>query len=744
MEAIFIKEALKIIEDLNQELLSSDCISNCNIQRLDKFSDLPLDCLDEIQSYIDNSDLYEKKFLFMHLRELVLKDVPLSCKLRREKAYDYACVARDLGIYEITCAITTELLKREYYSTEIDQSIWKYRYLYARALRGVGQPENALEQYFLLLKESKGDFLLEAKALLMIGKAYHSNFWRLSFYEFFVKAALKRLKKEQGSKDISEFKAKEIMRVMGITLDAFANLKLERHIVINGMSPDEALFYDLAKIWEKSISITNKVGKYESDSRVRCRRAYAQFLLSEKTEYKDEAYNIYVETVSNISSLNLRGLAVREGYLADMLIEYGNLEKAEQKLIQACEYSEKLSDWRTYAKNQIRLSKLWQKRRGIDRNTVLSSLDAAERALSRTGEPQFPELLVDVYMERANFHKANGEHDEARVELLNAVNVLIKLEKELSSFEQALLSSNNCFGLVNYFNSLLTTKEYKRVQKAMDSDFRLLARLQNKLLGNISRQYSFLKEEAVKKKSLLFWYEMTIGQGHHLTSTIKNLKDDIVYDLENIGKEVDGIDHAKLISFKDKYSTRLSSLKNSISSQSHSMSSLEIKFVDVASVVTDVCNYWRPIFSAEGVEVQFDFHRATDEKLFELQCVPGVLEMIVAELIQNSYKAIRSSQVLEHKGIIRLQVAWKLKGKGEIDYGVLLCSDNSGRYSELEHAYSDSSNNRNGEGVTLIKLFFSKFQAKPFLHQGNDGRSTIEIRVERGDKARGRSLKSLH
>lgn len=612
-------------------------------------------------------------------------------------------------------------------SSSVDEII-AFRLQYARAYRGIGDVQNAFLQYAFALKEANGDRYLEARALLMIGKTYHTYYWRLGLYESFVVAAINRLKGELNSKQIEKDRVKKVERLLGIAYDSRANLVYERHRSLSNVLESEEVLETLSKWWDKAEKYTVKSGRTNSLNRIKCKRAYATFYLATTEEGKANAFGAMDSVVNNTRSENIRGLAVRYFQLSDMLIEFGNFDLAEIRLSSALKYSERLSDWRTYVKCKIALAKAW--RLTGQYNESLLALDAAERALKYTGQT-LPELLVEIFIERFRLYSRDNDYIRASIEIKKGRAVLDSLVDSFYANNASIhLASPNSLrvpaNIKSIFNKTLTDTEYRNITKSGD-DFRLLAWLQKRLLSMIEEQQELAKDHSARKMSLLFWQDMAVGQGHSVTSSIRIMKEQISERLTNIkvGSDIENR--------SDRYEEVLRHLidefdllSSEIKSRSSRLESDEVVFSSVFELFNRVVNEMPLGGNRARIPISVSLVNQGD---FEIRCVPAIFEMVASELIQNALKAL-SKNNRNSSGYVHINIGWLTSGVGGLDKGVIQVLDNAGGAITLKQSWDDL--RQSGTGLNQIKLFFGKYASNYEISEAYNQDTILSISLASG------------
>ncbi len=653
-----------------------------------------------------------------------------------QRNFQLSRLANNLGFYFLSrdiCQNTLNFIgKYNEVSSDLVRSILLVK---ARAFRGLGEYNRAIEVYGnLLLKQSNNEELEKAYLLLYMGKTAHNHLWRAGFYKYLTQFATKRLEllKISESDPTSNLQKK----YLAICLDSQAMIGYE----VASYSPKSQygveFLREINQKWSKAIELMIFVGGDNSVLRIRMRQAFANFQYVGADDRK-----LHLATFRcALDELELdvnekRGLAVRYGQYAEMLAKIGDFEAAKDYLRRSILLSEKYSDWRTLANNQLRYARLLIQINGCIEEIVMSLNNALDKL--KNIEQLHPDIGFNIYIEFANVYQRASDYTKSLAYLNKASDILIELEERLISDHDILTSPNNYrdngFAVLRNSN-ILTKEELLELQAALVIDYRLLSALQRKVLADIERLRPASTRHLLMQSQLKFMAEGTIMQRHRFKNSIEDWKDNLLEKLHNLSAKAKGTELGRELAGIIFNATETSHvIEKAVASLTQRSPADGISFTSINKTLRKISelsylNYYDPHLS-----IQCDF---LDENGFELECYPDNLEDALYNLVENAAQILRSL-AQQPKHTIWLRSSWFESSKTADGQGIIEIEDDAGKYEEFNLKWQSLISERNG-GLKYTSTFFQRFDGQMELVKSIHDNTVIRITVCGGGVVRKR------
>lgn len=278
-----------------------------------------------------------------HGLEYVCSTGKLAAGLDLIPAWIGACVA--VGAFEDAVRFSEEVLKHpDAAATPPEFSMHVYRAA-AKAHRNLGQYDTALEAYRRAIEIAAcvGDGVQIAVTLLLIGKL-HGNYLGLnSVYACFVEEAMAHLRRISECDGVAEDDRNGATKYLGACHDCLGQLH-------RPLDPERAL-----REFRSAAELAGRVGSSNGQSRALCHLGHL-LLQTTGAAGRDEAHGCFLRGYDAIrrNPWEHRGLGIRQLQYADFFEADGDERAVEQLLEGAVRVATIFSDYRTIARAKAR------------------------------------------------------------------------------------------------------------------------------------------------------------------------------------------------------------------------------------------------------------------------------------------------------------------------------------------------------------------------------------------------------
>lgn len=627
-----------------------------------------------------------------------------------------AGISLQFGLFDTVIEVCEDIRQEPIKGNQINSLMWVLRLREAKALRGLGRYEEALEVYISLLQNyGTSNELRKAFLLLTMGKTCHNHLWRLGLYGRLVEMAIRRLKRLYKVNNDHAFPQEALKRYLSICLDSRAFLEFE-HRQRRGAFPQGLSTKEVTAAWKLPLALATEVGAKNGELRMRCRSAYAAYFTANKMQERTEAFGLFEQALREIEADDdeIRGHAVRYGQFSDILLAEGMSEQAIAYADRSIRISEWISDWRTYTRAQIRKARIYRimGRKGEESHWACANAESALKKLKQT----HPELEVDIQVERFKYYRAMGNFEECRPPLHRCRSVLEELEVRLSDDLEGLQKKGREKSPIQIGNvklddpTILTREERRSIRDAAFADFQLFASLQKQVLVDIDQSTALALDQEARRLHVLFWQDLVLGQGHSIKGAITSVSEDLKKRCQ------EAIPIAPTALERKKLEELLEHVKNGtktlVDQANHLTSAYKQEGLEYVSVrETALKAIQSPILVLVNPLAKVVHHSTprSYQQDFEIKCVPAIFEMVLVSLLQNSLEALKRNTE-NGAGIVRLGTGWLKSSDAELARGIIEIEDNAGAFEELVSKWN--SNSRTGFGLTQASLFFGKYSAQ--------------------------------
>ena len=377
-------------------------------------------------------------------------------------------------------------------------------------------------------------------------------------------------------------------------------------------------------------------------NRINLRKSYAQFFSEPNRTGQERSLREFTLLLSILESkpFQYRGLGVRYGQLAQMHRELGNLDDAYAFVQEACSYSEKVSDWRSLAKNHLEWARVFIS----DKDNILSArnqLQISRDILDRIYN-QDPELEYEHFFVKSQFFTKIKSYDEAMQSIEDGIRVINDIRERIQN--DSGVGKSGAIGLFNEPRAKSVEKRYAISEleslRAAVIDMSNLSFLQERLLGIMAELDNIKSNRHIIDLETTWMEFSTWFSPHHLGNQLNAFK-------ELALREIDVSEDCE--SFKSYFSIEIDSMMEELKAYSKKDSIPSWKWISMRnSVEAVICDYK----NNGNIEVLAPKDDSTD---FELLVSEYMLEYAISSLLDNSSNALRGS-VIGGRGFIKLHV----------------------------------------------------------------------------------------
>jgi tetratricopeptide (TPR) repeat protein len=629
-------------------------------------------------------------------------------------SYELAGVANRLGLYDLSlqvCELTAGLGDSD---EQARMSLVK-----ARALRGLGNYEDALTLYRRLLQEVRpNDAFWAARLFILMAKTAHNSQWRIGYYWELLRASRARL--ERLLEACGEGPAREdIMHELGKCYDGLAVAGVSQAQRREGASAEDLM--------EKSLTLGMQLNRWHSVLRRKFRRLQMRFSVSTDRMERERIVLQFTELLSELGGgrTDPRGLGVRCRQLADMHLSLDNVDEAAEYVGQALIFARKVSDFRTVVQAHLLGARLHFK--CSDRGEFEQQLHQAKQGLDHLHQ-QHPEIEVEVLRQEARYRRVGGNAEGSLASWLRVIRVLERLEdRVLSDYDRHSAPE------VDYCPAerrVLEPQEWGRLTSSLIHDYRLL-----------SQSLKLSLEEAAGAAQHETWAltaEAQLDQqALYHQSVIHRLK-----NIANMSREavVGPLDRVALSATDDRLSAILASARQMLRSleEFHSETSqdLEVMARQVESVdvlrVASALNLSAERWLDPGL--RYTAELAPGGRPLLLKCHRPLLHVVLMHLVENAARVARLKRP-DATGAICLRVMCEEDSVG----GSILVEDNAGSAEDLRlavrHAQVRADDTTQPfasslSGLHLALKFFKYFDSDVSVFE-RDGLTVLRVHLRR-------------
>lgn len=562
----------------------------------------------------------------------------------------------------------------------------------ARAQRGRGKYSEALQVYQTLYDEQRTraePLVPPGFLILQMGKTAHNHLWRTGLFWSLAEYArsLLALQRQHSA---------SAARHYAIALDSLAFLRFELYQQDDRRPASESdVRRDCDAKWQEALEIVETIDPDQSALRMRLRRAYANFFLAPEPE-RDRWFAAFHQDVMHLerNAFEIRGHGVRFGQCAQLLHKRGRAALAEDYILRGLHCAEQVSDWRTYAANQLRRMELIAAR-SDDASEMQHAARSALLALAVL-EQSHPEIEMEIHLQLYRFNRGLGRYEECRRSLEAAVNLVRVMEERMvhdNLIEVPSLIPRSSEAQRQADPPLLdieldgTARVTARVL-----DYRLISGLHNRLLNELNTTAHLREKQASAQMQLHFLSHYEAGRRHWMVSLIEGWKASVMSALKTV-PEAEGRINESFQLLVSRLRSRALDVKQPD----------QIEFVSMKRLALSIARDYPLTSFDSNLKVQWMQVAGSEVDDFQIQCQPQVVGLALVCLVENAAKMYRR-RLADKDPRVWIATGWSRGPHHATKGGILQVIDDAGEFQQLQEAWPRIGTRQSGLWYTKIAL----------------------------------------